>query len=317
MTNPTSSTSSESRPSGSWTTNRKVIRVIQILSWIVTGIFLVALIASIYVAIVNGNSLPVWAWLGLLTLFAVAAGLVVMALVYRGVSREIGPFDFSSSGRVTGELMTEASHIEAGGASSLRASFAMAAGILRVSGGAADLMEADFTYDDATWKPPIVENDLDATGRATLAVAQKATGRPAMRQGRCEWSVRLGMDLPTELNIKFGAGKADLKLGGLNLTELKVESGVGELALDLSGEWERSLAATVKAGIGDTSIKLPHKVGVRVQSTVGFRSLHSRSLTRDGDAYTNDLFGESPVTLDIRIQGGMGKINLEVTGEPA
>jgi N-terminal domain of toast_rack, DUF2154 len=312
MTNTTSSSSSGSRPSGSMTGKRGLMRGIQILSWIVTFFFIIALIGAIYQAIVNGNPLPLWAWLGLLALFAVAVGLIVMAVVYRGVTREVGPFNFQPTAKVTGDLKTETRRVEAGGAGTLQATFQMAEGILRLAGGAKDALEADFTYDDADWNPPQVDYAVGDGGRGNLQVEQKGTGRPVMRQGRCEWTLRLNQDLPTDLKLKFGAGKADLKLGDLTLTGLQVESGVGELVLDLGGEWKRSLEASIRAGIGDTTLRLPREAGVRLQSSVGFGSVHLHGLTRDGDVYTNDLYGQTPVNLDITLQGGIGKINLEM-----
>jgi hypothetical protein len=32
----------------------------------------------------------------------------------------------------------------------------------------------------------------------------------------------------------------------------------------------------------------------------------------EGDAYVNDDYGDSDVTLDVDVRGGVGKINLEV-----
>jgi hypothetical protein len=287
------------------------LRVVRILSWAVNLIFLVALIGAIYQAVVNGNPLPVWAWLGLVTLFAVAIGLVVVVIVYRGVAAQVGPFDFRPSSRVAGELKSETRRVEGGGANTLRAEIKMRAGVLQLMGGATDVLDASFIYDDADWKPPVVEYSVDAAGRGDLAVEQRATHRPAMRQGRCEWVIRLNSEIPTELNVKFGAGKADLRLAGLTLDQLRVESGVGELALDLSGEWERSLQAFIKTGIGDTVLRLPENAGVRVQSTVGLGSVRPRGLTWKGGAYTNALYGQAAVTLDITVEGGMGKLKLE------
>ena len=291
----------------------QVMRVIQTLSRVVTVIFLVALIWAIYQAAVNGNPLPVWAWLGVVVLFAVVIGLGVAVVVYRSVAAQAGPFDFRPSSHVTGELRSETRRVEAGGASSLRAEIKMTQGVLELMGGAADVMEAGFTYDDADWKTPLVEYTVDAAGRGDLVVKQGATHRPAMRQGRSEWVIRLNPDLPTELNVKFGAGQADLRLGGLALDRLRVESGVGELAVDFSGEWGRSLEAFIKAGIGDTVVRLPQNAGVRVRSTVGLGSVQPHGLAWDGEAYTNSLYGQAAVTLDITVEGGIGKIKLEVT----
>jgi hypothetical protein len=292
----------------------KFIGAVRILSWLANLIFLAALIWALYQAVITGNPLPVWAWLGVVVLFAVAVGLAVAVLVYRGVAGRAGPFDFRPSGHVTGELKSETQRVEAGGASSLRAEIRMLEGVLQLMGGTANVMEASFTYDDADWKPPLVEYAVDAAGLGDLLVKQRATHRPAMRQGRCEWVIHLNQDLPTELEVQFGTGKADLRLASLALDRLRVESGVGELILDLSGQWRHSMQAIIKAGIGDTLLRLPQNAGVRVQSTVGLGSVHPHGLSWDGRAYTNALYGQSDVILDLTVEGGLGKINLEQTG---
>jgi hypothetical protein len=309
-----STTEIESQISRSKLKDPQVMRTVQMLSWLVNLIFLIALIWAIYQAVVNRNPLPVWAWLGLVALLSAAIGLVVEVIVYRGVAGQVGPFDFRPSVRVAGQLKSETKRLEAGGANSLRADIQMMAGTLQLMGGARDALDASFTYDDADWKPPVVEYDVDTAGQGELIVEQKATGRPAMHQGRCEWIIRLNQEIPTELKVKFGAGKAHLKLTGLTLDRLRVESGVGELALDLSGEWSYSLQAFIKTGIGDTVLRLPHNAGVRVQSTVGLGSVHPQGLTWNGGAYTNALYGQSAVTLDITVEGGMGKLRLEQAG---
>jgi hypothetical protein len=187
----------------------------------------------------------------------------------------------------------------------------MTAGILQLMGGSLNAVEGDFTYDDADWQDPIIEYSIDDAGKGYITLDQKATGRPAMRPGQCEWAIRLNQDLPLELNVRFGAGKANLKLAGLLLTRLNVESGVGELELDLTGDWRESLQAYIRTGIGDVNLRVPHNVGLRISSAIGFGSVRSDFLERDGEIYTNAQFGQSPANLDIRVEGGMGKINIE------
>jgi len=302
--------------------NTRFMKSIQIVSWIVTAIFLAALLWSVFQAVVNGTPVPVWAWFTVIVLLAAAIGLAVVVVVYKGVAEQTGPFDLRPPTRIAGELKSTTANVEADGANSLKAEINMAQGILQVAGGAAGALEAGFTYDDADWKEPEVTyavadavnaNAVDVA-QGNLVVKQRATHRPAMRQGRAEWDIRLSQDLPIDLSVKFGAGKAKLQLSGLALTRLHVESGVGELVVDLSGGWERSLEATVKAGIGDTVLRLPNNVGVRVQSTVSLGSVRPHELKWDGQAYTNALYGQSPVTLDIVVSGGVGKLNLEQIG---
>jgi len=314
-------TDDSSRDIGSWLSQKyfgdtQFVKAIRIVSWIVTAIFLVALIWTIYQAAVNGNPAPVWAWFAVVVLLAAAIGLATVVVVYKGVTDQTGPFDLRPSTRIAGELKSTTTRVEANGATSLRAEIHMAQGILQLAGGAVDALEADFTYDDADWKQPEVTyivsaHDVDKSAQGNLVLNQRATHRPAMRQGRAEWDIRLNQDLPTDLYVKFGAGKADLQLSGLTLTRLNIESGVGELTVDLSGEWKHSLQATVKAGIGDTVLRLPDNVGVRVQSTVSLGSVQPHGLTWDGQAYTNSLYGRAPVALEIIVTGGVGKLSLE------
>ena len=287
------------------------MKTVQALSWLVTLFFLVALAWAIYQAIFNGNPLPIWAWVGVAALLAVAIGLAIAVVVYRGVAKQVGPFDFQSTSHPVGEIRNEARYVEAIGASSLKADIEMLEGILRISDGATEVMDGGFSFDSADWKEPIVEYSVNDAGLGNLLMKQQATGRAAMRQGHCEWTIRLSQDLPMDLQVKIGAGEAHLDLVGIRLSRLRVEGGVGKLELDLRGEWKQSLDAFVKTGIGDAVLRLPKNVGVHIQSTVGFGSIHPNGLSRDGDDYINEQYGKSPVTLNIIIEGGIGKISLE------
>ncbi|MFY9529987.1 MAG: hypothetical protein WBC04_24710 [Candidatus Acidiferrales bacterium] len=40
----------------------------------------------------------------------------------------------------------------------------------------------------------------------------------------------------------------------------------------------------------------------------------ARGLTKDGDAYVNDEYGKSSATVRVRVEGGLGKVNLELGG---
>ena len=42
----------------------------------------------------------------------------------------------------------------------------------------------------------------------------------------------------------------------------------------------------------------------------GIGSVSAHGLKKDGDAYVNDAYGKSPVTIDMTIHGGVGSINL-------
>jgi hypothetical protein len=291
--------------------NRKLLRIIQVISWILTGIFLLGLIYAIYQSVVTGDPLPVWGWVGLVVIFAVLVGLIVAFVVYRAVVDQVGPFNFRASGRAAGEIKTEMERIEAGSVAMLHTEIDMTEGILHLVGGTDAVMDATFIYDAADWLKPLVEYTADPGGQGRLRVDQRSTGRPTMHQGRNEWTVRLNDSLPTDLRVKFGVGQADLVLSGLHLNSLDINNGVGLLTLDLSGEWGRNLSAHIKGGIGNMTLRLPQTVGVRIDTLVNLGDVAARGFKREDDVYVNDLYGATPVTLDITLETGIGKVTLD------
>jgi predicted membrane protein len=88
--------------------------------------------------------------------------------------------------------------------------------------------------------------------------------------------------------------------------------GAGRVTLDLTGNWQQDMDASIDGGIGELTLRLPSDIGVRVEVDTGIGSVDASGLTKDGDTYTNDAFGESDVTLRINIEAGVGKINLDV-----
>jgi hypothetical protein len=209
-----------------------------------------------------------------------------------------------------GELQVESRSVELGDAESVVAEVTMGAGELKVSGGAAQLLEADFAYNVAEWKP-IVQYQVSG-GRGRLTVRQPSGTRGTIGDTHYEWDLRLNDDVPVELSVELGAGRADLILGSLSLTDLEIKMGAGDTAVDLTGDWETDLSARVRGGVGRATVRLPRDVGVWVDAKAGIGGINAHGLKREGSAYVNDAYGESDVTLRIDIKGGIGEINLEL-----
>jgi hypothetical protein len=230
-----------------------------------------------------------------------------------------------------GELRTDSETVELGGAASVRVDIDMGAGELDVRGGASELLEAQFTYNVAEMKPE-VEYSGD---RLTVRTPNVRTGLGSLWDAadyRYEWDLRLNDGVPMELNVGVGAGTTDLRLGSLMLTRLDVARGAGDVVVDLSGstsltrliigggagnvtvdltgDWQEDLEATIEGGLGNRILVLPREVGVRVKATTGVGSVNAEGLTREGDYYVNDAYGQSAVTLEIDVAGGVGNTEL-------
>jgi len=210
-----------------------------------------------------------------------------------------------------GEMQRESQSIQAENAQSVRANLKMGAGELNVSGGADALMEADFAYNVADWKPKVNYDVSGDTGE--LSVRQGSDG--GIRLGgdaRNEWDISLNDEVPTDLSVQMGAGESDLDLDDLTLTGLDLEMGAGRTTIDLTGDYDQDLVASIQGGVGQATVQLPSEVGVRVEAQGGLGEINAEGLQKEGEAYVNDSYGDSEVNLDVDIQGGVGQINLEV-----
>lgn len=194
------------------------------------------------------------------------------------------------------------------GADSVRVQIEMSAGELKLAGGATNLLEADFDYSEAEGKPRIA---YDVTGSQGQLRLTQSGGSLHFGRTRNHWDLRLANDVPLELKIEMGAGQSDLRLRGLSLNKLDVEMGAGDLTVDLTGDWKKNLDVTVQGGAGRATIRLPRNVGVRAHARGAMGAINVRGLRREGDAYVNDAYGSSGVTLRVDIEGGVGEINLE------
>jgi N-terminal domain of toast_rack, DUF2154 len=220
-------------------------------------------------------------------------------------------FVSSCGPQTVGQLRRESQAVDLENAQSARAELRMGAGELNLTGDADALMEADFTYNVADWKPEV---NYDISGDTGELIVKQGSGEGVRLGGdaRNEWDLRFNDDVPLDLNVQLGAGESDLDLDSLTLTALDLSMGAGETAVDLTGDYERDLAANIEGGVGEATVRLPGEVGVRVDAEGGLGEINTEALQRRGEAYVNDAYGDSDVTLDVDIRGGVGQINLEV-----
>ena len=202
----------------------------------------------------------------------------------------------------------ETQTVDRQGAQSVHVKIDMPAGELKISGGADRLLEADFTYSGSMGTPRVDYNVSGGSGE--LSVNQNEGRGVHFGRSENDWNLRLSNNVPLAMELNMGAGKGTLRMQGLNLTSLQVHMGAGELTLDLTGERKSDLRAEIKGGVGEANIRLPKDVGVKVHAKGGIGSIDTHGLRRNGDEYVNDVYGKSPVTIRLDVEGGIGTINL-------
>ena len=210
-----------------------------------------------------------------------------------------------------GKMQHVSKSVDPENATSARAQLKMGAGELNLTGGADQLMEGDFSYNVSDWKPKV---SYDVSGKkGELLVKQgSANGGDLSGGARNEWDISMNDEVPTDLVVKVGAGESDLDLDSLTLTGLDLQMGAGKTTVDLTGDYTQGFDASIEGGVGEATVLLPSGVGVKAKAEGGLGKINAEGLKKVGDAYVNDAYGESDVTLNVNVQGGVGEINLKV-----
>lgn len=210
-----------------------------------------------------------------------------------------------------GNLQTRSQSVKLDNAKSESVEIKMAAGTLNVSGGASDLLQATFSYNVAELEPQVAYS----VGKLSVRTPSVAAAVPSLwdlENYRYEWDLHLNDNVPMEMHVETDAGSTDLKLGSLSLTRLDLQTGVGPVAVDLTGNWHADLDATITGGLGGLTLRLPRNACVRVDVEGGLGQVDARGLIKDGKRYVNDACGTSKVTLRIDISAGVGRTKLEM-----
>jgi DUF4097 and DUF4098 domain-containing protein YvlB len=250
--------------------------------------------------------------------------------------------------------MQRSESIPIGGTTSARVGITMAVGDLRISGGAGDLMEADFTYDEEL--QPLIEHD---EGDQT-SISIRQDNRSKIRTTRNEWDIRLNDGVPVALTagvaaadakllldslalhslaVESAAGDATISAGGdqsrlervsvdtasgdlklhlngsyASMLGIEVQSAAGDVDLDLGGQWQGDVTVTVNSVAGDVEITVPSSTGVSVATSSMVGRVKLNGFRRSEHGQVNAAFGTSDVTLRIKVTTISGSITVRETG---
>lgn len=207
----------------------------------------------------------------------------------------------------------ESSSVSTGDAKAVNVQVVMGVGQLFLKGGARDLMDSNFLYNIASWKPEVSYSTSNGVG--DLKIKQPAGGGASLSGDvQYQWIVRLNDDVPMNLSAILGTGDASLSLGAMSLTGLDVKAGASNVTLDFSGPWRRNLNVSVASGVGDLTLVLPKNTGAIVDIRQGIGSIEAGSgLASQGDSYFNEVYGKTASTLRITVTSGVGRTRLRLS----
>ena len=176
----------------------------------------------------------------------------VLLLVAVGTSTGCRRVKLADTGSRTSGAATETTSVAIGQAQTLDTTVRMAVGSLKLTAedsSSPDAMRGTFRYAPASWKPDVTYVVLRTKG---VLSATQPDSSGALNFGRAEntWTLVLAAGIPTNLSLELGVGDSDIGLRGVNLTGLKVVTGVGKTTIDLSGPRPQGLVGRIDSGVG-------------------------------------------------------------------
>jgi len=205
------------------------------------------------------------------------------------------------------------------------------AGKLYLSSNAKSFCEGIYKYRHDFWKPEISYYEESETGYLDIEFEDDRDHRNYDDDDENEWIISFDRNTRNDMKIEMIAGESDIDLQGckldgfefvmvagetkINLRNtsvpfLEFRAVAGEAEIDLTGDWDNDLDAEIKGGVGELTILVPSKVGVKVNVTGGLGDVDAHGLHKHNKDYMNDLYGKTKASLYIDITGGIGNVNI-------
>ena len=157
-----------------------------------------------------------------------------------------------------------------------------------------NLFEAQINY--------IGEYEFEVSGLEERFIALRQKGRFPRGVGHIignnndlNWDIALAPKVPYHLSVKGGIGETEIDLSNLLADVVKLETGVGKVALTLPVQ-DRAFAASIDGGVGKTDVVIPAGSGGELDISGGVGEV---TITVAADA-----------AVRLMTDAGIGKVNL-------
>ena len=163
---------------------------------------------------------------------------------------------------------------------------------------------------DLTLDLGAVEADLDLTG---LKIS-----RLNLESGASDGRLRFDSLNATPMSVlQVSLGAASFRgdrLANANARDIRVDAGVGNVELDLGGQWTQDINLRVEVTLGSVTVHVPSDVGVRVTVDKIIASFdHEGLIERDG-AWLSPNWESATHKLRISAETVFGKLKVDKTG---
>jgi hypothetical protein len=103
-----------------------------------------------------------------------------------------------------------------------------------------------------------------------------------------------------------------LHLRDVPVTNLTLNMGAGRVMVDLTGDRKKDVDADIEGGVGEATVRLPRSIGVIAHAEGGIGGISAPDFRKQDSEYTNAAYGKTPVTIRLKVEGGVGSIKLQM-----
>lgn len=183
-------------------------------------------------------------------------------------------------------------------------------GEFSIEGGGDKLVQANFKYSNKAWEPEIEDNLVGSM--QNVRIKNPSVTLNSLNNYNYEWDLNLSNQKLTSLDLDLGIGEGNLDFTDINLNNLTIQMGVGDVTLNLRKDYERDINVHVDGGVGKLKILLPKDIGVKAEVSGGIKAVLGKNVLIKDNTYYNDAFQDSDHIVDIDIVAGIGQIELLV-----
>jgi predicted membrane protein len=112
--------------------------------------------------------------------------------------------------------------------------------------------------------------------------------------------------------VATGAAEFTVKqLGNSGCRRWTIEGGVGQVRLDLGGDWVESAQVRVRMTVGAVILEAPRDLGIRIELDRFLAGFESAGFSREGKLYVSDNFRTARRTVDLTVETTLGNVKVE------
>ncbi len=154
--------------------------------------------------------------------------------------------------------------------------------------------------------------DRGSSAHLTLSGPQWETSWLFRSKGDILWQVDLTDRIPLALKIETGVGKSVLDLRRLQVEDLTLSTGVGEVEVILPERVERG-EVEIETGVGAVTVIVPAETAVEIEleTGIGGVSVDEEAFPQEDDhLYRSKNYATARYRLEVHISGSIGRIRV-------